>query len=275
MEKRLFNAQSFHFPGLAIGKMLRTRFAARLFSAPPNPHHAAEIKNACVAAELVHTASLVHDDIIDGALIRRSQPALWKMSGPNSAVLMGDLLYCESLLYLLKDDNMPYAGIFVEKVREVCLAEIEQEIELRTRRIDHDCYIQIVRSKTGPLFAFLGYVCGCDDYELSIALEEAGYLTGTAYQIADDLIDVVGSEPAAGKTLGTDELRKKFTIAQGPQDDYPVASHSIESLVYSAVSLLTKWPNHQKALFDFFITDLQPILDKHCVGVDLKSDIAA
>jgi heptaprenyl diphosphate synthase len=271
--RKLLDQQAGMLQSLMGGKMLRTRFAARLFAASLAGSRRQALTNACMATELVHTATLVHDDIIDGALIRRSQPAVWATSGTNYAVLMGDLLYCEAIALLLDEDNTRYAGLFVQKVQEICKAEIEQELVHRKRQLDATTYLQTLRSKTGPLFAFLGHVCGRDDLALSSALEEAGYLTGTAYQIADDLLDVIGNEERAGKTLGTDTSRGKFTLAREYFGKTAQIVPFIKTTVKSAVSAIKKWPDHRDALRDFFVADLQPVFDRNLISINIRAEI--
>jgi geranylgeranyl pyrophosphate synthase len=274
--KRLSDTQAQSLCSLAAGKMLRTRFAARLFWASREYERMALVQRACAATELVHTASLLHDDIIDNASIRRSQPTLWKMRGANYAVLMGDLLYCEALSMLLAEENRHIASRFVENVHEICVAEIKQELVCREKTPDVPTYVAMVRGKTGPLFGFLGRVCGGADAGLSAALEEAGYCTGTAYQLTDDLLDATGSEEAAGKTLGTDALRKKATLAGGlQQDGNEPLEPLIASAIKSAVTALEKWPGYQNGIAEFFAKDLGPVIRKTGAGTRLTEEAAA
>jgi heptaprenyl diphosphate synthase len=272
----LSEAQAQHFRSLATGKMLRTKFAARIFAASGGScTPAAGLEKACAAIELVHTASLLHDDIIDNALVRRSQPTLWKTQGANYAVLAGDLLYCEALTMLLSGENGYLAPLFVEKVKEVCLAEIRQELLFRARTTECQTYLDMVRGKTGPLFAFLGYACGAEDAELARALEEAGYLTGIAYQLADDLLDVVGDEESTGKTLGTDALRKKATLAFGIQGLNGTPDSLIMSTIGSAKTVLERWPLLRDGITEFFVCDLGPVLKKTIAFRKVTSEAAA
>jgi geranylgeranyl pyrophosphate synthase len=199
---------------------------------------------------------------------------LWKIEGANYAVLMGDLLYCTGLSSLLKGGSECYAALFVQKVQEVCRAEIHQELVSRGAAMDFDAYMKIVREKTGPFFAFLGYVCGNDDYALSKALESAGYLTGTAYQLADDLLDIIGNETVAGKTLGTDAVRHKSTLAAAYQGDGSAIMESIQATMGSALAALERWPGYHLALSDFFANDLQPVFDKCLYNAELSVKIA-
>jgi geranylgeranyl pyrophosphate synthase len=249
---------------LSSGKMLRTRFAARLLAACGGDCPHKTVQNACAATEITHTASLLHDDIIDNAALRRSQPALWKSRGSNYAVLAGDLLYLAGLSCLIADESQRYIRLFVQKVQEVCKAEIHQELISRETSLDVDVYLAVIRNKTGPFFAFLGYVCGNKDFELSKALEEAGYRIGTAYQIVDDMIDIMGMESRAGKTLGTDAARQKQTLPALFADDPEAITETVNGITGSAFMLLQRWPAAQKAVMDFVSHDLLPAV-KPCL----------
>ena len=196
---------------LLPGKMLRTRLAARLAAGETRAADPQTLPIVCAATEMAHTASLCHDDVIDGGLIRRRQPALWRTTSPSGAVLIGDLLLCEAMDLLLDTEGGRHVAPFVAKIREVCAAEAEQELLFRGQQPEVETCLRLARGKTGALFAFVAGVCGGDDEPLASALEEAGYKLGTAYQLADDLLDVIGSEELTGKTLGTDARREKRT----------------------------------------------------------------
>jgi heptaprenyl diphosphate synthase len=243
---------------LSFGKMLRTRFAARLLKADFGPCPLKTMRNACAATELTHTASLLHDDIIDNATLRRSQPTLWKSRGSNYAVLTGDLLYLAGLSSLIAEESQHDVRLFVRKVQEVCKAEIHQELISRETDMELDVYLTVIRNKTGPFFAYLGYLCGDTDDELSKALEEAGYRIGTAYQIADDLVDRIGGEAEAGKTLGTDAARHKQTLPALFADDTDTIKETVNGVIESAFMILERWPAAQKAVMDFAALDLLP-----------------
>jgi len=247
---------------LMPGKMFRTRLAARLVATGCAPGDCLTVARACAAIELVHTASLCHDDVIDNAVTRRFKPVLWRATSPSGAVLIGDLLLCDAIDLILETRDGRYVRPFIAKVREVCSAEAEQELALRGRRVDEDTCTRIARGKAGPLFAFVAYVCGGDDEALSAALEEAGYRVGASYQLADDLLDIVGAEGTAGKTLHTDVARRKFTLPQMSEDGRRSAEERVADLCVSARERLSGWPQVQAALADFLRLDLQPAVAK-------------
>ena len=95
------------------------------------------------------------------------------------------------------------------------------------------------------------------------ALEEAGYRIGTAYQLADDLLDIMGSEDVAGKTLGADSKRRKFTLPQVSRAGQQIARERIFELCGSALECAYRWPWICGALTQFFACDLQPVFSRY------------
>jgi len=240
----------------AQGKMVRTKFAARLAQAGIRGLHEESLQRLCATVEMAHTASLFHDDVIDNAMVRRGWPSLWRSAGASGAILLGDLLLCETLQLLLGVDEGRYVQSFVAKITEICRAEAEQEIALRGRPLDVAACLRLARSKTGPLFSFLGRVCGGEDARLADALEEVGYQVGTAFQLADDLVDKVGGEETAGKTLGTDAERGKHTLAEES------AAEEIRRCCECAIEKLAEWPRVREGLSSFLACDLEPLFER-------------
>lgn len=248
---------------LLSGKMLRSRLGIRLLANRSALLDRSALQAIFAATELVHTVSLCHDDVVDNSLIRRSQPTLWRVTGPSAAILIGDLLLCEATKLLTETQNGRYLNSFIVKVREVITAEVEQELLYRGKWVDEETCLRLARGKTGPLFAFVSGVCGGDDETLSSLLEEAGYRIGTAYQLADDLLDVVGSEEVSGKTLGTDVMRRKFTLAQSGEQGLRVTRQHVRRLCASAIDLVEAYGDVQSAMKQFLRDDLQPVLEGH------------
>jgi len=254
---------------LLPGKMLRSRLAARLVEGGL-PVDLRTLRHFCAATELVHTASLCHDDVVDNAILRRARLALWQSTGPSTAILIGDLLLCEALELVMQVENGLRMGLFVSRVREVIRTEVAQELLLRGRPMGEGECIQVARGKTGPLFALVAEVCGGDDRELAASLAEAGYRIGTAYQLADDLLDVVGDEEVAGKTLGTDSVRGKFTLPMSGRDGGRATRRRVSEMCEAALGCLDAWREARRAVAAFLRQDLQPVLDQHvdvCMGL--------
>ncbi len=259
---------------LMPGKMLRTSLAGRLAECDCLLIDFSALQELCAATEIVHTASLCHDDIIDCGTLRRSKPTLWTTTGASGAILIGDLLLCQAMDILVGIEGGRYLEAFLAKIREVLKGEIEQELLLRGCQADEETCLRLARAKTGPLFAFVAQACARGDEGLSRALEEAGYRIGTAYQLADDLLDVVGDEEAAGKTLGTDSDRGKFTLPQICEDGVQIAERRIVELCVSALECVGSYSRARAGLRRFLLQDLQPILDKHGQHLDVSVRLA-
>ncbi|OGV73541.1 MAG: hypothetical protein A3K19_32265 [Lentisphaerae bacterium RIFOXYB12_FULL_65_16] len=247
---------------LSPGKMLRTSMAARIFGASECHADRRILPSACAAVELVHTASLCHDDVIDNALIRRARPTLWRSTGPSTAILIGDILLCEAMHLITEVVGYRYVPTFLDKIGEVCRAEAEQELRFRGKAIPEETCLRLARSKTGPLFAFVGHVCGGENPALARALEEAGYRLGTAYQVADDLLDVASTEDKAGKTLGTDRQRGKHTLVQNASVSRSDVIRRVRDMLSSAGECVSAWPTVQNGIEAFIALDFEPAIAK-------------
>ncbi len=271
-EDRILKALSQSTSGIDVnvmmpGKMLRTHLAGRLWAGGWSSVNRTTLQAACAATELVHTASLCHDDVVDDAMIRRAAPTLWRTVGPSGAILIGDLLLCEAMGLLMEVEAGRLVRGFLTKVTEVVEAEALQELVYRGKQVDVETCFRLARGKTGPLFAFIAGTCGGEDESLCGLLEEVGYRIGTAYQLSDDLVDVLGTEGTAGKTLGTDLIRGKFTLPRIGDAGERAARKSINELCISAVELLDDHPKLREGLREFFCHDLQPVLEQ-TLGVE-------
>ncbi len=241
--------------GLLSGKMLRSRLAGRRLLAGAGSGDADLGERAAAAVEMVHTASLCHDDVIDNALLRRASPTLWRRTSSSGAVLIGDILLCEAMNLLIEAQNHSLLVAFMGKVTQVCITEAQQEIVYRGRQIDAETCLDLARGKTGALFGFAAQACGELDSDQASAFGRAGYCLGTAYQLADDLLDVVGNEEQAGKTLGTDEKRDKFTLPQISPDGVELSRRHVERLFSEAAEVVDAWPPARQAVEDFLARD--------------------
>lgn len=259
------------------GKMLRARLAVRLAGLTPLGQSLTRVVAAAV--EMAHAASLLHDDVIDGAELRRGRRAFWRLTSTGASILTGDLLLVEAAC-LLADANSPrMLHFFCRKVREMCEAEAVHELIWRGRTLSEEQCLNIARGKTGALFAFVGGALAGDDEELGLTLEECGYRLGTAYQLADDLLDLSGAEGTVGKTLGTDFERGKMTLPALYRSELArrssqttvgdLVSERITELLGSAPLLLEEWPQLQAAVTWFIDTDLLPAIAR-CFGTELN-----
>ena len=165
--------------------------------------------------ELLHTATLVHDDVLDGASMRRRIPTVNQMAGVEVAVLLGDYIYAKAFHMAVQLADPTAARWLAETVRVICQGEITQVLHRFDFAWSEARYFQVISDKTASLYAAacrLGghYAGGADG--LLRALEEYGLELGIAFQIVDDCLDLDGDESVVGKSLGTDLAKGKITL---------------------------------------------------------------
>lgn len=243
------------------GKMLRSRLAGRLMLSGCGGAEPELVERSAAAVEMVHTASLCHDDVIDSAVLRRSAPTLWQRTSSSGAVLVGDILLCEAMKLVIETQNHPLLTEFIDEVARVCLTEARQELVYRGKQVDIETCLELAEGKTGALFAFAASAAAKTGTEESAAFARAGLRVGTAYQLADDLMDVVGDEAEVGKTLGTDHQRQKFTLPQMKSGGLSIAVGHVRRLCSEAVEVVRPWPAAVSAIEDYLAGDLGPVLE--------------
>lgn len=168
-----------------------------------------------VILELIHVATLVHDDIIDGAEIRRQAPTANAKWGNALSVLLGDCLFSYALMLSTEFEDAVIGRKVAMAANEVCSGEIIQTQRRFDMTLSREQYFDIIEKKTAALFAAameLGARLNGQEDETCATLREFGLAIGTAYQIYDDCIDLVGEEKDFGKTLRTDLNRGKLTL---------------------------------------------------------------
>lgn len=171
--------------------------------------------NLGVILELIHMATLVHDDIIDGASSRRKVPTANAKWGNGIAVLLGDALFSHALKLSTDFNDLGLSRAISLAAREVCQGEILQTQRRFDLNVTKKDYFKMIEMKTGALFAAasrLAAVLSGTPEAVSRAMSDYGMKLGTAYQIYDDVVDLVGSEDQIGKTLGTDLAKGKLTL---------------------------------------------------------------
>jgi geranylgeranyl pyrophosphate synthase len=243
---------------VASGKMLRSRLIFRVGPAAGVPHDT--LVHAAAAVEMIHAASLLHDDVIDGGYLRRGAPTFWVERGVPGAILVGDLMLFKALDIVSQVEDMRLTRALIQMTGEVCDAESEQELLLRQQAPTWEKCLKIARRKTGALFAFAACACGGTDPERTAALQEAGYLIGTAYQLADDILDARGTPEQSGKSHGSDRARGKTTAATANPEQQHDPAHAVEQLCLDARARLAAWPDVLAAWDDFIARDMQPAL---------------
>jgi octaprenyl-diphosphate synthase len=174
-----------------------------------------ELVRVAAVVELVHLATLVHDDIMDEADVRRSRRTASREYGATAAVLLGDALFAHALHLATQFPTTEICAAVSESTRRVCAGEIVQTLRRRSTNITRADYQRIVELKTAELFrvsCFLGArLAGfASDYVSDVS--RFGRHLGVAYQMYDDLVDFFGEEKRIGKTLGTDLASGKLTL---------------------------------------------------------------
>jgi octaprenyl-diphosphate synthase len=168
-----------------------------------------------IVLELIHLATLVHDDIMDGAELRRSQPTAAARWGSALSVLLGDCLFAHALEMAAGFDSTWISRKIARASNEVCSGEILQTQRRFDLALTIPEYFRIIRMKTAALFSaateLAAWLNGASA-EVQENLRLYGELLGTAYQVYDDCLDLCGEEKEAGKTLGTDLVKGKLTL---------------------------------------------------------------
>jgi octaprenyl-diphosphate synthase len=174
-----------------------------------------DLVRAAAVIELVHLATLVHDDILDEADVRRSRRTASRAFGPTAAVLLGDALFAHALNLATQFPTADVCVAVSESARRVCAGEIVQTLHRRSNDVTPEEYRRIIDLKTAELFrvsCFLGASLGGMESGYGEAVGRFGRHLGIAYQIYDDLADFFGEEKRIGKTLGTDLASGKLTL---------------------------------------------------------------
>jgi octaprenyl-diphosphate synthase len=168
-----------------------------------------------VIVELIHIATLVHDDIMDEAERRRSQPTVNARWGNSLSVLLGDCLFAHALNLSTNFENAEIGRAIARTATMVCSGEMIQTQRRFDLKLTVEDYMKIVEMKTGSLFSAAAELAALISETKSNVIETFkafGMQVGTAYQIYDDCLDLAGSETVTGKTLGTDLRKGKFTL---------------------------------------------------------------
>ncbi len=203
------------------------------------------------ATEIFHAATLIHDDIIDNAPLRRGVSTLHIKSGPQAAVLAGDYFQARAVNTIFRYGNEEISRLFLKTAEEICEGEAQEISEKKNINISEETYFEIVRKKTASLLSCAvqtgALVWGVDKKRLK-ALEKYGYFLGMAFQIIDDYLDWLGEESDFGKTLGSDLEEGVYTL--------PVI-HALASVRHDKIVRILHSPSYKKRF-----TKLREILIK-------------
>ena len=197
----------------AGGKRLRpmlTLAAARLcgYDGPYHIHLAATV-------EFIHTATLLHDDVVDDSKQRRGRPTANLLWDNTSSVLVGDYLFARSFQVMVETGSLRVLGILSNASATIAEGEVLQLTAAQDLKTDEDIYLQVVRGKTAALFSAAtevgGIIAAAPEPHVA-ALRAYGDALGIAFQIADDLLDYRGDSAATGKNVGDDFRERKLTL---------------------------------------------------------------
>jgi len=195
------------------GKMLRPALLLLSARAVGQVTHDHLVLAAVV--EMVHMATLVHDDVLDEASLRRQGPTINYLHGNEAAVILGDYLISHSYHLCSSLRSQRAARIVARTTNRLCEGELLQISNRDNWDLDESTYMRIITGKTASLCAAscaLGAIFAGADRAATARLRRYGLCVGRAFQIQDDILDIVGSQQEAGKTLGTDLAKGKLTL---------------------------------------------------------------
>lgn len=188
--------------------------------------------NLGAAVEMLHTATLVHDDIIDGSLLRRGASTLNATWSPGATILAGDFIFARAAQLAATTNSVQVMSLFAECLMIICNGELYQMFEGRAGESNRQAYYSRIYAKTASLFSLASEaaaVLATEDKEIISHIRRFGEQIGMAFQIVDDILDFVGQESAVGKPLGSDlrqglvTLPTLYFLELHPHDDRLVA----------------------------------------------------
>ncbi len=177
----------------------------------------ASLEAMAAAIEFLHTATLIHDDVIDLADVRRGEPTLSSLAGTRVAILVGDYLFAEAAATASQTNNLRIMRLFAESVMTVCRGQIHEGANgaLTDTAWDRESYYRTIDAKTAALFVLAchaGAILGEATLQQTEALCRYGKSLGLAFQIVDDVLDLVGDEHVMGKPAGSDLRQGVITL---------------------------------------------------------------
>ncbi len=171
--------------------------------------------NLAAVVEFIHTATLLHDDVVDESTLRRGRATANENFGNPASVLVGDFLYSRAFQMMLDAHDMRVMEILADATNVIAEGEVMQLMNMHDPELDEAAYLQVIRSKTAKLFeasARLGAVLAKAPPALEQACADFGQALGTAFQVIDDVLDYAGDAGEMGKNLGDDLREGKVTL---------------------------------------------------------------
>ncbi len=195
------------------GKGIRP--ALTLLSGRFYQYHMELLLPMAVAVELMHTATLVHDDVVDKSAVRRGQPTINSLWGDETAILLGDFLFAKAGEFVADTKNPYVIKLFSHTLATISSGEINQYRSAYQVSQTREQYIRRIAAKTASLFCLStesGAILGKAPEKSVQALKDYGYNLGIAFQIVDDVLDFVGTEEILGKPVGSDLAQGTLTL---------------------------------------------------------------
>lgn len=193
----------------------RMRPALLLLSAQAAKYQGRQHHELAAVVEFIHTATLLHDDVVDESALRRGRETANAHFGNAASVLVGDFLYSRAFQMMVGVGSMRVMEILADATNVIAEGEVLQLMNCHNADVDVADYLRVVRYKTAKLFeasSRLGAVLGVAPGEIETGLADYGMHLGTAFQIVDDVLDYSGSEDEIGKSLGDDLAEGKPTL---------------------------------------------------------------
>ena len=171
--------------------------------------------NLAAVVEFIHTATLLHDDVVDDSALRRGNATANETFGNPASVLVGDFLYSRAFQMMVDAQNMRIMQVLADATNVIAEGEVLQLMNMHNAALDEAGYIQVIRSKTAKLFeasARVGAILADSSPEMEEACAIYGQALGTAFQVIDDVLDYTGDASIMGKNIGDDLREGKITL---------------------------------------------------------------
>lgn len=171
--------------------------------------------NLAAVVEFIHTATLLHDDVVDESTLRRGRPTANESFGNPASVLVGDFLYSRAFQMMVDAGSMKVMQTLADATNVIAEGEVLQLMNMHDASLDEEGYLRVIRSKTAKLFeasARLGAILAGSPAEIESACALYGQALGTAFQVIDDVLDYDGNASEMGKNLGDDLREGKATL---------------------------------------------------------------
>ncbi|MFH0942292.1 MAG: polyprenyl synthetase family protein [Chloroflexota bacterium] len=193
----------------------RIRPALTLLSGKLHQYRLESLLPMAAAIELMHTATLVHDDAIDKSAVRRAKSTVYCVWGEAKAILLGDFLFAKAGEMATDTRSLPAVRLFTETLATISTGEMNQSFSAFNLRQTREQYLERIARKTASLFALStesGGLLSQASIPATRALKEYGYHLGIAFQITDDILDFTSTEKSMGKPIGSDLAQGTLTL---------------------------------------------------------------